>query len=434
MSKLNKLTDSYSLLPRMGEAGRGRNNGNLTKDLNKGITSIVYNNLNLPVKIELENNRRITYLYDANGTKLRKCYYEDNHLMSTTNYYGNFVFKDDDINYILTGDGRLKYNNHDYQFYAEYFIKDHLGNVRDVITTDPSYTNSNTEITDYYPFGQEIPLSGSTDNQIKYNSKELQIDAGLNWYDYGARFYDPVLGRWHTMDPLAEKSRRWSPYTYCVDNPIRFIDPDGMDTSPYYDDQGNFLGVDEKGFAGEIFITDKATFKANSEAGIANSESIQSDDKTESIATADISDEAISNIYTDVVTEMDEVSEGDLYNGKVSIFDGKGIYDNNTGKMEYTGVNNPDNYQVFGYSKTEDGKNKITVGPDGHSEITTVENVQNALGVHEYMAHGIEKIPGGLTKEHAKAYEMQMKHSTWKYTTPEFKKAMQDRYKRYIKY
>ncbi len=50
---------------------------------------------------------------------------------------------------------------------------DHLGNVRDVITTDPAYSNSNTEITDYYPFGQEIPLSGSTDNQIKYNSKEL---------------------------------------------------------------------------------------------------------------------------------------------------------------------------------------------------------------------------------------------------------------------
>ena len=83
----------------------------------------------------------------------------------------------------------------------------------------------------YYPFGGVFASSGNV-QPYKYNGKELDTKKGLNWYDYGARHYDAVLGRWHSVDPLAEKYYGYGPYAYCLNNPIKFIDSDGRRVRP----------------------------------------------------------------------------------------------------------------------------------------------------------------------------------------------------------
>ncbi|NDV79989.1 RHS repeat domain-containing protein, partial [Dysgonomonas sp. 511] len=107
-----------------------------------------------------------------------------------------------------------------------FYLTDHLGNNRVVVDEDGNVVQQN----DYYPFGMAFADNENEEVQpYKYNGKELDRKHGLNWYDYSARYYDSTVPRFTTVDPLAEKYYSISPYVYCLNNPLKFIDPDGKE-------------------------------------------------------------------------------------------------------------------------------------------------------------------------------------------------------------
>ena len=197
-------------------------NGNLTKDLNKNIISIQYNMLNLPSIVSFSDGSTITYTYSVDGTKLR-IVHKIGSAITTTDYLGNVVYENGVAKLLLTGYGYVSLNDKKYHYY----LQDHQGNNRVVVDSSGKVEETNH----YYPFGGAFASTGNV-QPYKYNGKELDAKKGLNWYDYGARMYDPTLGRWHVVDPMVEKYYGWSPYTYCKNNPINRIDPDGKQGIP----------------------------------------------------------------------------------------------------------------------------------------------------------------------------------------------------------
>lgn len=230
-------------------------NGNMTMDLNKNIESITYNSLGFPehvktnriIRIEsVRNENNIEYTYAADGRKLRVKYITTHPTVNregkclipsfpvikpsyyTFEYCGNWIFRDSTLHDILFDGGYISFERN--TPHVHFYFRDHLGNVRVVTDRDGNIEQSNH----YYPFGATFGESTNPNLQwFKYNGKELDTMYGLNLYDYSARAHDPLLGRFTTQDPLQEKCYEMSPYVYCVNSPVMYIDPDGKFISDY---------------------------------------------------------------------------------------------------------------------------------------------------------------------------------------------------------
>jgi len=174
----------------------------MIEDKNKGIT-VAYNYMNLPETITWTDGRKIEWMYDANGTKLRKTVFNANGEAEFVNDYANgYVYNMNFgdalpvLSFFSFSEGRVL-NLGSGSFEYEYYVKDHLGNVRmtfryNTITAEIEVKEKNF----YYPFGLTVTTGIMGDeNKYKYNSKEYENEYGLNWYHYGARYYDPQLAR-----------------------------------------------------------------------------------------------------------------------------------------------------------------------------------------------------------------------------------------------
>ena len=222
------------------------------KDVNKGITSITYNHLNLPTKIVFTGtNRNIVYLYDATGQKVKKVV-TNGTTITTTDYLTGYQYENAVLKFFPTAEGYVNntvingINNYNYV----YNYTDHLGNIRLSYSKDPATQQLKIlSENNYYPFGMKhekyneekfVFISGnrgsfgyyigagksssSVTYKYKYNGKELQ-ETGM--YDYGARMYMPDIGRWGVVDGKSEKYVSLSPYHYAGNNPIMYLDVDG---------------------------------------------------------------------------------------------------------------------------------------------------------------------------------------------------------------
>lgn len=267
-------------------------NGNMVSDENKGIGMVTYNHMDLPIEINFRSGSKITYLYDASGAKIRKTVF-DGITSTVTDYLSGFQYINTVLDLFHTAEGYVKFlpatRLRPAQFNYVFNIKDHLGNIRvSYAMNKDKGVLAILEESHFYPFGLKhekynsdqyefVEISKEEGGymvgieplgpqqrrsyQYKYNGKEWQDELGLKLYDYGARNYDPAIGRWTTTDPLlndlnfafnpnsvdkddeasfvkalqisltnadgAYNVNNLNPYGYGYNNPVSFDDPDG---------------------------------------------------------------------------------------------------------------------------------------------------------------------------------------------------------------
>ena len=238
-------------------------NGNIYCDTGKGVMHIRYDDNNNPRRVQFANGNVTEYVYTATGEKLRTVHYTavpnievgsgETHELTpaeilfkdSTDYHGSLIIENGvPVQYLFDGGYcKLTDGSGNPNISYHYYDRDHLGNIRGVVDENGTVE----QITNYYPFGapySDATTTNPTLQRYKYNGKELELMHGLKWYDYGARWYDPLLVNWNRPDPSHKDYYPWSPYAYCADNPVNAVDPDGRKIVIVYQaNNGNYYNL-----------------------------------------------------------------------------------------------------------------------------------------------------------------------------------------------
>jgi RHS repeat-associated protein len=255
-------------------------NGNIINDYHRQLEISKYNSLNLIKEMRKDNGDGdiIKYDYDESGNRIAKYYqstkeyYLRDHLGKELAVYdlGHPIKASKFFNlYGANGlAGRIETNYTSEQIYSRggwitqwlrdderfYYIKDHLGSIRITVDQNNEITNGQ----DYLPLGsifREYNIA-STNEKYDFTEKERDTETGLNYF--GARYYDSDLGRWTSVDPLADKYPGLSPYNYIANNPLRYYDPDGRGIKEFFQGIAKAISFDvtvgfQVGLSGNVY-------------------------------------------------------------------------------------------------------------------------------------------------------------------------------------
>ena len=394
-------------------------NGNLVKDLNKNISKIEYNLLNLPSKITFGDGKTITYVYDASGVKLLASYKTAHPASShTIAYCGNMIYEDDTFKQVLFDGGYITFTDNRAMYH--YYLKDHLGNNRVVVSSKGEVE----QVNHYYPYGGIMAESTNESVQrYKYNGKELDRMHGLDWYDYGARWM--ADGRFTTIDPHAETYADVSPYAYCGGNPVSAIDLNGEDS--YYLTDGTYL-FDNLKETDYIYVVDSYNYIKD----ISNKLKLVEIFGKRAFPCDGLSAEAYSNILTDILSRNNfDISNIENERISVNVLGHNTKGDGPTYQLEDS-YNNPDRYPwrdaYLASTRIICGKINITANiiwgdSDNSDYFSTISNIVSVLGIHELTGHGLMKLNSDA---HWKILKLQREYPTWNQTTPRLKKLYVD--------
>ena len=266
----------------------------------------------------------------------------------------------------------------------------------------------------YYKVPYPTTNTGSYDNKWKFNGKELDDATGM--YYYGARYYDPRISVFVSVDQMVESTM--TPYQYVHNNPINLIDPTGMSANPVFDEKGNYLGNTKEGFKGDILIyrglEDSSFFEnmtANEFLTIEKDDAYKLDDLK---GAGIISNGAYENIWNHTASQL----EGKEYFGKT--FKMK-----NVGGIKYK---KGDFNWLSRYSSGDTGE---IFGSGKYDYESTVENIQSSIVIHEYISHIQHKF-GDDTNNHRMSYALTMSTGAlWNSTTAKYKEFVWKNYNIY---